>query len=236
MKLRVLMYHCVSEEGPTDDLTVSKQQLLRQFNYLNEQGYNSISFSQLIAHYHLNVPLPPKPVLITFDDGFKNNFDIAYPLACTLKIKINLFLVPAFIIKGSYRGLDCLGVKEIAQMDPSVVQMGLHAFGHDSYTDLSATEIDADLRLCRHYMEVLGITWQPCLAYPFGAYPKRKGVKQTALFKTLDTNGIRLAFRIGNRLNRLPLDKPFQVQRCDIRGDESFNKFKWSLRLGKKWL
>ena len=236
MRLRVLMYHSVSADGYRDDLTVSKEQLEEHFQYLRRKGYSPIGLSELIGYHRDKTPLPSKPVLITFDDGFKDNYLVAYPLAKAYGIKINLFLVPAFMLRGAYRDLPCMGVQEISQMDPAFVEIGLHSFTHQSYAELSPAQADADIEVCKRYMDEQGIRYQPCLAYPYGAYPREKGYHRTTLFDILDKEGIILAFRIGNRLNRLPLRNRFVIQRCDIRGDGSFRRFRWALRMGRKWV
>src|ERR1700732_958982 len=91
-RLRVLMYHSVSGNGYRDALTVDSKQLEEHFRWLQEKGYQTIQFKELIAYYDNNRPLPPNPVLITFDDGYRNNYEIAYPLAKKYQVKINLFL------------------------------------------------------------------------------------------------------------------------------------------------
>jgi hypothetical protein len=80
----------------------------------------------------------------------------------------------------------------------------------------------------------MGIPYQPCLAYPYGAYPRRKGYDQSRLFEILEEKGVRLAFRIGNRINRLPLRRPFLIQRLDIKGNEPFPLFRVRLAFGRK--
>jgi len=69
--LRVLMYHKVAKEK-TDFLTVSEEQLKMQLNWLKGH-YNFISLKQLTNFIKKNEPLPDKPLLITFDDGYLNN-------------------------------------------------------------------------------------------------------------------------------------------------------------------
>jgi len=49
----------------------------------------------------------------------------------------------------------------------------------------------------------------------------------------LKANNIAYALRIGNRVNSFPLRHPYEVQRIDIKGEDSFLKFKLKLRLGK---
>jgi peptidoglycan/xylan/chitin deacetylase (PgdA/CDA1 family) len=236
LKISILLYHSVSADGSRDDLTVSKDQLEGHFQYLRSKGYSAIGLSELIAYHRDKTPLPPKPVLITFDDGFKNSIDIAYPLAKALGIKINLFLVPGFMLRGEYRNLPCLGAREINQMDAAFVEVGLHSFTHQRYAEMSPAQAGADIDLCKRYMEGAGIRYQPCLAYPYGAYPLNKGDLQTEMFDILAKNGIQLAFGIGNHLNGLPLRNRFTIQRCEIKGGESFRKFKRRLALGGRSL
>ena len=234
--LRVLLYHSISADGARDRLTVSRRQLEQQFDYLRRKGYTAILLSDLIAYCDGKKTLPPNPVLITFDDGFLNNVDIAYPLAKQYGIKINLFVVPVFMKQGRYREEPCLQPEDIEQLDPSLVEIGLHSYDHSNYTDLVPAEIAADLERCLYSLQQMGIPYQPCLAYPFGAWPRRKDEAQDGFFELLEQKGIRLAFRIGNRINRLPLGQKFLIQRLDIRGNESFLRFRMSMAFGKKFL
>lgn len=235
-RLRVLLYHNISADGYRDDLTVSAAQLEEQFQYLHRAGYHSISLSELIAHYDKGKPLPPRPVLVTFDDGFRNCATIAYPLAKKYNVKISLFVIPFYIKTGNYRSIPCLQPADLEEMDPALVEVGLHSQFHASYAELLPYEIEYDLDTCLLNLREMGIDYQPCLAYPFGAYPRRQRQAQRMLFELLQRKGIRLAFRIGNRINPLPLREKFLVQRIDIRGKDSFNNFRLSLAFGRKLL
>ncbi|MHA4809236.1 polysaccharide deacetylase family protein [Flavitalea flava] len=210
------------------------EQLEQHFQFLQSEGYSTILLSDLIACNDQQRPLPEKPVLISFDDGFLDNFEIAYPLAVKYEVKLNFFVVPDFIRRGLYREKPCMRTGEMQKMDPSVVEFGLHSYDHQSYEEMVPSRIGTDLDICKLAMEELGITYQPCLAYPFGAYPRRKGYDQDRLFEILEERNIRLAFRIGNRINRMPLRRQYLIQRLDIRGDESFDAFRVSLAFGRK--
>jgi peptidoglycan/xylan/chitin deacetylase (PgdA/CDA1 family) len=216
---------------------VSASQLEKHFQHLRRRRYNSISLSDLIAYYDRGVPLPPRPVLITFDDGFLNQATVAYPLAKTYGMKINLFVIPLFMISGKYRSMPCVQPADLENMDPSVVEVGLHSYAHFSYADLHPAEIEFDIDRGLQTLQELGIAYQPCLAYPFGAFPRGGGyasVLRQKLFELLQAKGIRLAFRIGNRINALPLRDKFLIQRIDVRGDESLIRFRLSLGFGRK--
>src|SRR5262245_5247171 len=79
----ILMYHKVGNPPPDSKLKklwVSADQLREQMSYLASHGYTPILFKDLYRHWDKKSPLPPKPVLITFDDGYANNFENALPI------------------------------------------------------------------------------------------------------------------------------------------------------------
>jgi len=235
-QLRVLMYHKISGNGHRDGLTVPANSLEAQFNYLLKQGYSPLLFSDLLNYTRSRKPLPRRPVLITFDDGYRDNYTIMYPLLKKYGMKANIFLVPRFLQPGQAPGHsnnEYLQLSDIQNMDQRLVEYGLHSYDHKSYKELTPAEINQDIIATKTLLQSMGIPYQPCLAFPYGAFPKRNPVKLLQFFKTLAANEIELAFRIGNRLNRLPLRNPLLIQRLDIRGDDPFEKFVRLLRRGK---
>jgi peptidoglycan/xylan/chitin deacetylase (PgdA/CDA1 family) len=237
-RLRVLMYHKVSANGEKDFLTITRQDLATQFRYLQQQGYTPLLFSDLVAYMLNKKPLPPKPVLITFDDGYQDNYTNMYPLLKQYGMKANIFLVAGWVRDGEppLAAADnvYLDVKEIAAMDSRQVEFGLHSMDHKSYGKLSPEEVRVDIAGSKRLLQEKGISFQPCLAFPYGDYPRNSSRRQMDFFEVLAANQLLLSFRIGNRLNRLPLRNPLLVQRLDIRGDESFQKFVRLLKYGKK--
>ncbi len=239
-RLRVLMYHKVSGNGHHDYLTIPANRLEDQFDYLLKEGYSPILLSDLLNYIRVGASLPPKPVLITFDDGYRDNFTHLYPMLKKYGMKANIFLVPSFLqqehIPENNLSGEYLHVRDIQAMNEQLVEFGLHSYDHKSYKKLSPAEIDQDIVKSKSMLNTLQIPFQPCLAFPYGAFPKRNPIKLHTFYKTLATNQIELAFRIGNRLNNLPLKNPLLIQRLDIRGDESFEKFVTLLRKGKSKL
>ena len=78
-RLRVLMYHKVND-GPTAPLTVSVSLFDEQLAQLGELGYSVVDLDAVLDHYTAGAPLPARPVLITFDDGYRDNLDNAAPV------------------------------------------------------------------------------------------------------------------------------------------------------------
>ena len=234
--LTVLMYHKISANGDKDFLTVPSLMLERQFHYINKAGYTPVFLSQLSDYIIYKKQLPLKPILITFDDGYQDNFTLLYPLLLQYGMRANIFLVPSFITCPENKAIQpahqYLSLNEIKSMDPGFVEFGLHSYDHKNYAEITLSELNLDIIKSKTLMKRLDIPFQRSLAYPFGAYPKRKG-EQVDFFNMLSLNDIVTGFRIGNRLNGLPLKNHLLIQRLDIRGEMTFKKFTRLLKKGK---
>ena len=81
VELPVLMYHGITEDiSKVTDYTILSTDLEKDLIWLRDNGYTSISAKQLIDYVEKGTPLPSKPILITFDDGYANNYTLAFPL------------------------------------------------------------------------------------------------------------------------------------------------------------
>lgn len=125
--LPILMYHHIQPEdiakskGQTG-LTVTPTFLGSHVDYLQQHGYHIIRIQDLVNFFNSNTALPSKPILLTFDDGYQDFYDYAYPI---LKNK-NAFGT-LFVPTGLMENNDYLTWKEITDMNQSgVVYMGNH--------------------------------------------------------------------------------------------------------------
>ena len=233
-ELRVLMYHKTIDYGQTDLLTVSRDQLEEQFQLLLREGYNCVSLQEVLNHILNGSPMKKKPVILTFDDGYKNNFTVLYPLLQKYNLKAVIFLVPSFIKKAEAgNGIEYMNIEEILTMDPALVEFGLHTFDHKSYNKLELEAIEQDIIKTKEWFKAFKIKYRPALAYTFGEYPKGNKAKRMAIFSLFKKYGVQAAFNIGNRVNSLPLKQNFVIQRIDVRGTESLSKFSSKVKNGK---
>ena len=81
----ILMYHYVSPLPPNPDdyrldLTVVPEDFVTQLQYLAEAKYHTITLSDLYLHLTQGYPLPEKPIVLTFDDGYADAYDVVFPL------------------------------------------------------------------------------------------------------------------------------------------------------------
>ena len=233
-QLPVLMYHKVSADEHADFLTIRQADLEKQLRYIIQEEYTTISIDELRTYYYHQQSLPSKPLLITFDDGYADNYYQLFPLLKKYSLKATIFLVSSFIGKQNENDAAFLDMRQIMEMQKWGVEFGLHSYDHRSYKKLSVEESGNDLQHCVDELRKQAIPFESALAYPFGAYPKKNIFKRMRFFKQLRSRGLKFGFRIGNRINNLPLKNPFLIQRIDVRGDESFEIFKKNLLHGRK--
>lgn len=122
-RLPVLMYHHVVPDGETcNDVTITAGRLEQDFQWLNENGYHTVLPRELAA----GQPLPEKAVLVTFDDGYRSNYELAYPLLQKYRIKA----VIAIMVRMQDRGAESfLSWDMCREMDASgLVEIGSHGY------------------------------------------------------------------------------------------------------------
>lgn len=241
-KLRVLEYHSISTNGFEDQITISKEKFILQMEYLKKKNYKTFWLSEIEAFQNQKKPLPPKSVVLTFDDGFLDTYTELFPLLKEYDFKAVCFLVLGRIGKnidwpGKYVDHSTMLMnKEQIIASSSHIEFGYHSFKHDNYTKLTFEEIEKDLQLCQEVIAKEQLTVYPALAYTFGRYFRKKGTKQQQFFALLEKYGIQYGLRIGNRINSFPLNTKYEIQRTDIRGFEPMEIFKKKIVLGRSKL
>ena len=77
----IIMYHNILKSNArSSKFIVTENQFEEDLKYLKEKGYNTVVMEDLVAYVYDNKPLPEKPIVLTFDDGYYNNYVYAYPL------------------------------------------------------------------------------------------------------------------------------------------------------------
>ena len=82
VRVPVIMYHAVMDDASRlGKYVISPEELESDFKWLSENGYTAILSEDLINYTENGAALPEKPILLTFDDGYYNNYLYAYPTA-----------------------------------------------------------------------------------------------------------------------------------------------------------
>lgn len=91
-QIPIITYHSIVE-NPTSNSEISSETFEMQIKALNELGYTGVLFEDLVAYVEKGIELPEKPICITFDDGYLNNYEIAYPILQKYQMKATIFVI-----------------------------------------------------------------------------------------------------------------------------------------------
>ncbi len=235
--LPILMYHKVSE-SEIDGITISMEKLKQQFEFILRKGYQTLSFNEIAAAIKIGKPLPKRPLILSFDDAYRNFMEYAVPLLKTYGFKASVFIPVGFMGKtnswdnGSDPILSAVEIKELTNI--SSIEFGIHSYLHRSYAELDPVGMKNDLDLCIQTLDYHNIPFVRVLAYPYGGYPKKDPQLKAKMKEIFRTSRLQFALRIGNRINRWPLKDPYELKRIDIKGTDNFYTFRTKLRKGRR--
>ena len=99
IKVPILMYHHFDGDA-ANDMIVTQKVFEEHIAALSAAGYTSVSFAQLCDYVENGTPLPEKPICITMDDGYRSNYEIAYPILQKYNMNATVFAI------GSMLGMD----------------------------------------------------------------------------------------------------------------------------------
>lgn len=160
----VLNYHKVVDEHMS--LSVPLADFEQHMKWLQEYGYTSITPEDLYEFIVNGRELPEKPVLITFDDGYKDNYTNAYPIMKKYGFKGTIFVVTGFL--GVYD--NYLTWEQAKELTDNGFSIESHTHNHKSMTEASDDDISRELAKSRDTIkEKLGVE-ADFIAYPTGTY------------------------------------------------------------------
>ena len=215
----ILTYHnFTKDEGSSYSINIIEFE--KQMNYLATHNYSVISLSELFKGLK-NGQLPPKPVVITIDDGFKSTFTLAYPVLKKYNFPATLFIYTDFIERNS----NSLTWGEIKEMTENNLEIGSHTLSHCNLLQYKENEnyenylarIKKEIFLSKEILESKIGGKVKFFAYPYGVYSPTI----INLVIQADYEGILNANIMNNTLNA----DPFSLNRQIIFGNNSFNSF-----------
>lgn len=215
----ILMYHYVSELPPDADryrrdLTVTPERFEAQLQYLAQAGYHPISLTDLYLNLMEGYPLPPKSIVLTFDDGYRDAYEVAFPLLLKYGFTGTFFVLatPAHFESPEY--LTWAQMKEMSDAG-----MDIQAHGRD-HVDLRNRSYDFLV------YQTLGV--QEAIEYHTGHLPRffcyPSGKRDANVIAVLKSAGYWAAVTTewGRTHTR---DNLFELPRLRVRGDASLESF-----------
>ncbi|MBQ7516352.1 MAG: polysaccharide deacetylase family protein [Schwartzia sp.] len=166
VKIVVLNYHKI--ENLHNSLSVLPEDFDRQMRYLQDNGFHVISPAELHAALAEGAELPENPVLITFDDGYQDNYKNAYPILQKYGFRATIFVVTSFLDQALPGYLTWA---QAAEMEASgLIDIESHTVTHGSMTELSDEQLRYELAESKRDIEKRLGKQVEFIAYPTGTY------------------------------------------------------------------
>ena len=102
INLPILVYHEIKDEQPEGSYTiVSEKKFRKDMQWLKSHGFETIFLKEAADYVENGIALPPKPVAVTFDDGYESTYERAYPILKDMNRKATVVLI------GDMVGAEC---------------------------------------------------------------------------------------------------------------------------------
>ena len=203
----ILCYHGILDNPwGQASLFVKVAEFEAQMQYLSENGYTTLFASEIE-----NASSYDKPILITFDDGYKDVYTNAYPILQKYNLKANVYMISGWINGDVYMTSEM--TKELS--DSITFEIGSHTVSHKALASLSEDQIDYELKESKTSLEALIGKNVDVVAYPTGSYDNRVLKIASKYYKYgLSTNrGKEIPGNLNTyRLNRIYVYRSYNIE------------------------
>ncbi len=204
MGVPILAYHMVGLEE--ERYSVSVEEFDRQMDYLAKKGYTAVSLQELADWFAGKTVLPPRPVVITFDDGYNDNYLLALPIMEKHGMKGTVFVVAGQVGQGQYLSWD-----QIRALQERGTEIGSHTMNHVALSGSDKAGQFREVAESKQLLErELGLP-VVFLAYPYGKFTAETvAVLQEAGYRgaCAGTAGLNAPGSDLYRLHRVNVPKP----------------------------
>ena len=188
LKVPILMYHYIRvNPNPRDalgaDLSVSPSDFAREMDWIAGNGYHPVDFNDLRAYYAGRAPLPSRPVILTFDDGYNDLYTAAFPV-----LKQHRFKAVAYIVSGFLGRPDNVTREQVLEMDRAGIEIASHTVDHVDLTRVAAAQLTHQVADAKTALEQLVGHPVVDFCYPSGQFsPSVVAAVQAAGYDTATT-------------------------------------------------
>jgi peptidoglycan/xylan/chitin deacetylase (PgdA/CDA1 family) len=213
VQVPILMYHYISQppagaNAVRRDLSVPPDVFEQHLAFLQQRGYTSISLGDLVMALQIGQPLPEKPIVLTFDDGYRDHYEHAYPLLQAYGLTGTFFLLTAPIDQGHPGYVTW---EQVIEMDAAGMEMEAHGYTHDDLKGRSREYLIWQMLGSKEAIEAR--TGKPVriFCYPSGSYD----ALAISILHELDYwAAVTIHFGREHRS-----DRPFELTRLRIHGN-----------------
>jgi len=213
----IILYHRIAI-SPTDGVNYKSPYYVKpelfetEMKLLHDWGYTTITTEMLVKAINEGADLPPRPIVISFDDGNLDNYTTAFPIMQKYGFTGTLYIVVNYMSAENYMTPD-----QIKEMAAAGWEVGSHSVSHADLTSVDPSRQRYEIVESRALLEEkLGVPIMT-IAYPFGV--SNSGVIDYSIFAGY-IGGMGLGFTHDQGTFNL-----FNLQRRDIKGTYDIKQF-----------
>ncbi len=227
-KIAILGYHAFAtkeakqNELKDDNLSMDIGYFEEQLKYLQKHHYKTLTLEEVYSYLQGKEEIPRKSVLITMDDGYMSNYELAFPILQKYKMNAVVFVIGQNVEAGYEGYMDLETIKKAGKEYPNIT------FASHSYGLHEQGAIDRGIEYIKEDFEKMEtVIKTKYFAYPYGNYNEE-------VIQVLKENNYQLAFGFGPGKEHRKVAKQednYKIPRLNISNDMPFWKFKLRLQL-----
>ncbi len=190
MRALIICYHCVKDEANSCLRPTKVADFENQMQYLSRE-YDPIPLETMAQHIQNGTSLPPRAIAVTFDDGYRDNYENAYPIVKRYKIPATVFLTTGFVGTGALPAWErgrytakkplMLSWKQVREMSDGGISFGSHTLTHPFLTRIPRKQVLKEIRRSKDIIEQQIGKPVTTFAYPSGDFDSAvKGIVRGA--------------------------------------------------------
>ncbi len=168
------MYHSIADDDPSTShpyyqTTATIAAFEAQVRFLCDQGYKTVGIEEAFS----GAATKQKYAVITFDDGYQNFYDNAYPVLAKYGATATMYLPTDFIgdTPRLFKGLPCMTWSQVRELMAKGITFGSHSVTHRKLDGLNRVDLNRELQVSKEQIEQRTSTAVENFAYPF-AFPE----------------------------------------------------------------
>jgi peptidoglycan/xylan/chitin deacetylase (PgdA/CDA1 family) len=162
----ILMYHSINTTSTGSSLVVEPNTFRKQMKFLKDNRFNFMSLAEYVELVKTGKRPKRKSIVITFDDGYADNYSQAFPILKEFNIPATFFIVTDWV--GKKNMLDWAQIDEMAKNN--LIEIGSHSLSHQMLTTLPKPLIMDELEQSKQILEKKLKLAIEFFCYPTGAH------------------------------------------------------------------
>lgn len=231
----ILMYHRIGHR-PGDKNTVSPERFELQLQYLEDHKFTTFTLSDWYQKVHNGVKIPEKSVILTFDDGYRDNWELAMPLLLRYGCTATVFMISSLVGKTNLwekkelrQGVKMMEAEHLREWTRGGMEVGSHGVAHCRVTTFNEEELKKETLHSKQILEEITGEKVNFFCYPNGSFNE-------IVVKVLQEMGYWGSVAIYENASWNEPVKWFALPRIRVTNSDEPGIFRWKVSKYHSWI